>query len=172
MIKKEIPYPCNSKQENKCCCSIIYPSFFHIISPTNTSRLYRKRIATSTLKRHRIRRTVELVAALGTRADLHRRRLRLPRLQELQSLHTQRVVRNVHQTSFARAGTEFLPVLRQVEKLEEVAPHAVVEGVVEAEPLVLQVADLVGVRVLVVREVLQHVGKHLTQLDDIIQKLD
>lgn len=59
-----------------------------------------------------------------------------------------------------------------MEKLEEVAPHAVVEGVVEAEPLVLQVADLVGVRVLVVREVLQHVGKHLTQLDDIIQKLD
>lgn len=102
MIKKEIPYPCNSKQENKCCCSIIYPSFFHIISPTNTSRLYRKRIATSTLKRHRIRRTVELVAALGTRADLHRRRLRLPRLQELQSLHTQRVVGNVHQTVIMR----------------------------------------------------------------------
>ena len=73
-----------------------------IPSPTNTSRLYRKRIATSTLKRHRIRRTVELVAALGTRADLHRRRLRLPPLQELQSLHTQRVVGNVHQTVIMR----------------------------------------------------------------------
>ena len=69
---------------------------------TNTSRLYRKRIATSTLKRHRVRRTVELVAALGTRADLHRRRLRLPRLQELQSLHAQRVVGNVHQTVIMR----------------------------------------------------------------------
>lgn len=59
-----------------------------------------------------------------------------------------------------------------MEKLEQIAPRAVVEGIVEAESLVFQVSNLVGVHVLVMCDIFEHVGKHLLQLDDIIQKLD
>lgn len=59
-----------------------------------------------------------------------------------------------------------------MEKLEQIAPRALVEGVVEAKSLVFQVTNLVGVHLLEMRDVLEHVRNHLAQLVDIIQKLD
>ena len=59
-----------------------------------------------------------------------------------------------------------------MEKLSKILYNTQIERIVETESFVLQIANLISICLLIMREIVEHVWNHLTELNDVKEEFD
>ena len=65
-----------------------------------------------------------------------------------------------------------LPITGEMEKLSKILKNTQIKRIIETESFILQIANLVGIGLLIMSEIAEHVWNHLAELNNVKEEFD